>query len=74
MKKFVFALSLLALGATPALSATVDFATVDANADGQVTMDEAKAAGLDWTEAQFAAADTDASGGLSQEEYEAVAS
>jgi len=72
MKKLVFALSVLGLASSPALAAAMDFTKVDANGDGQVTMDEAKAAGLELTEQQFAAADVDKSGGLSEAEYKAA--
>ena len=68
MKKLVFALSILGLTSMPAFAA-MDFATVDADSDGQVTLDEAKAAGIEWTEDQFAAADVDKSGGLSEAEF-----
>ncbi|MCG6858728.1 MAG: hypothetical protein LJE67_11760 [Salaquimonas sp.] len=79
MKKLVFALSVLGLAASPALvtsnamAATMDFNSVDANGDGQVTLIEANDAGLQWTEEQFAAADVDHSGGLSETEFNAVA-
>ena len=78
MKKLVFALTVLGLAASPALvtsqamASTMDFKSVDADGDGQVTLVEAKDAGIEWTEEQFAAADTDGSGGLSEEEFNAV--
>ena len=72
MKKLVLALTVLGLAAAPAMAATMDFKSVDADGDGQVTLVEAMNAGLDWTAEQFAAADTDGSGGLSEEEYKAV--
>lgn len=80
MKKLVFALTVMGLAASPALlasqamAATMDFQSVDADGDGQVTLVEATDAGIEWTAEQFAAADTDGSGGLSEEEYKAVAS
>jgi opacity protein-like surface antigen len=74
MKKVVLALGLAALLAGPALAQEMDFTAVDADGDGQVTMEEAAGAGWDWTEEQFKAADADGNGVLSQEEFEAVAS
>jgi hypothetical protein len=44
----------------------VDWATADANADGQLTEDEAS----EELKGQFAMIDTDKSGSISQEEYE----
>lgn len=51
---------------------TVDFATVDADASGEATMEELTAAGVTVTDEQFAAADADASGGLSEAEFAVV--
>jgi hypothetical protein len=70
MKKLVLALSVLGLAVAPALAQTTPtFATVDANGDGQASMDKIKAAGVNLTEEQFASADADGSGSLSEEEY-----
>lgn len=70
MKKLLLAIGILGFASAPALSApTVDFATADANGDGQVTMEEATGAGLTWSAEEFAALDTDQSGALSEEEY-----
>lgn len=65
--KLVMALGLLGFATLPAQAQ--DFRTADTNADGMVTMEEAKAAGLQWTDEQFASADADANGGLSEEEF-----
>ncbi len=46
-----------------------DFKTADTDADQQVTLEEANAAGLPWTEDQFLSLDTDANGTLSAEEF-----
>jgi len=69
MKKLVFALLLMA--AAPA-SAAADFAKVDGDGDGQVTLEELTAAGVSWTSEQFTAADADQSRTLSKAEYEAA--
>jgi len=69
MKKVVLALGLAALMAGPALAQEMDFATVDADGNGQVTMDEATAAGWEWSAEDFKAADTDGNGTLSAEEF-----
>lgn len=73
MKKFVLALSILGLAGAPALAQEADFAAVDANADGLVSMEEATAAGWDWTEDQFKAADGDGDGSLNADEFAAAA-
>ena len=58
----------------PAIAvAADDFTKLDANKDGQVTIEELTAAGINWKKEQFATADTDGSGTLSQTEYEAAA-
>ncbi len=74
MKKFVLALSLIGFGALPALAQEADFATVDADGNGVVSMEEATTAGWTWTEDQFKAADTDGDGGLNEEEFAAATS
>ncbi|WP_205747860.1 hypothetical protein [Devosia sp. FKR38] len=51
-----------------------EFATVDADASGGVTLEEAQVAWPDLTAEAFAAADTDANGELSAEEYGLLAS
>lgn len=53
--------------------AQASFDAVDADANGSITMEEAKAAGLPWTEEQFAVADKDADGALNAEEFAAAA-
>ncbi|MEC9343228.1 MAG: calmodulin [Pseudomonadota bacterium] len=73
MKKLVLALSLLGFATSPALAATMNFESVDADGDGQVTLTEATSAGFEWSAEQFAAADIDNSGGLSKDEFTAVA-
>ncbi len=73
MKKLILALSVLGLAGGPALAA-VDFKTADANGDGQVSMDELKAADATITEDQFKSADADANGTLSEDEYAKLSS
>lgn len=71
--------SILPLAAATALALTSlahaqapEFATVDADTSGEVSMEELTAAGVTITEEQFATADADASGGLSEAELAAV--
>lgn len=66
------ALLLIALSAAPAFAQTLDFRKVDANGDGVVTLEEARAAGLDWNEDALAGFDLDSNGVLSEEEYKAA--
>lgn len=74
MRKFVLALALVGLGAVPALAQETDFATVDADGDGLVSMNEAAAAGWNWSSDDFNAADTDGDGGLNADEFAAATS
>lgn len=73
MKKLVLAASAALLATAAFAAGEMDFAKVDANADGQVTLEEATAAGWEWTAEQFTAADTDGNGTLSVEEFTAAA-
>jgi hypothetical protein len=73
MRMLVVALGLAGLVAAPALAAEMDFAVVDSDGDGMVTMAEAGAAGWEWTEEQFTAADTDGDGSLNADEFAAAA-
>ena len=74
MKKIMLSIAALTLS-TAAVYAqiTPDYATVDANADASVTWEELTVAWPDLTQEQFTAADVDASGGLSAEEYATLA-
>lgn len=74
MKKIVVALALCGLVAAPAFAQETDFATVDADGNGSVTMEEAAAAGWEWTEDQFTTADANGDGGLDAEEFAAATS
>ena len=72
MKKIVLT-SLFALGLSGAAmaQAATDFASVDTDVNGSVSLAEAQVAWPDLTEEAFTAADTDGNGELSAEEYEA---
>lgn len=73
MKKIILS-SLVVLGLSTAAFAQVatDFATVDADASGGITFEEAVVAWPDLTQDAFTAADIDANGELSAEEYDAL--
>lgn len=73
MKKIILS-SLVVLGLSTAAFAqtATDFATVDADVSGGVSLAEAQLAWPDLTEEAFTAADVDANGELSAEEYAAV--
>jgi Skp family chaperone for outer membrane proteins len=75
MKKIILS-SLVVLGLSTAAfaqAAAPDFATVDADASGGVSLAEAQVAWPDLTEEAFTAADIDANGELSAEEFATVA-
>ena len=67
MKKFLAILLASGFASTAALAA--DFSAVDADQNGSVTMEEAKAAMPDLTDDAFKAADGDQNGELSAEEF-----
>lgn len=71
MKKLILALALTGF-ATSASLAQATFETIDADQSGSITYAEATAAGMPWTEAQFAEADRDADGALNAEEFAAA--
>ena len=73
MQKIVLT-TLFALGLSGAAmaQAATDFAAVDTDLNGGVSLAEAQVAWPDLTEEAFAAADTDGNGELSAEEYDAV--
>ena len=75
MKKIVLStLVVLGLSTAAFAQAATDFASVDSDASGAVSLEEAQAAWPDLTAEAFAAADTDANGELSAEEYGLLAS
>ena len=57
-----------------AIAATGDFAKVDANADGKITLEEGMKLHPEWTADAFKALDKDGDGALSQTEYDTAAS
>ena len=71
MKKLIAALSIAAF-TTAAYAESPAFSAADANADGVVSMEEAKAALPDVEEAKIVAADANNDGGLSEDEYTAL--
>lgn len=73
MKKIILS-SLVVLGLSTAAfaQAATDFASVDADASGGITLEEAKVAWPDLADDAFTAADVDANGELSAEEYDAL--
>lgn len=72
MKKFLLALAMIGLTTVNAFAAETDFAIVDADGDGVVTMEEAVDAGWEWSDEDFMSADADGDGGLNAEEFEAA--
>ena len=64
----------LALGNANAFAQTVTFKSADANGDSAVTLEEAKAAGLEWNDDALAGFDLDSNGVLSEEEFTAAVS
>lgn len=53
-----------------ALAATGDFAKIDANADGKITLEEGMLLHPTWTAESFKALDVDADGAMNQQEYD----
>lgn len=74
MQKIILStLVVLGLSSAAFAQAATDFATVDADASGGVSLTEAQAAWPELTAEAFTAADIDANGELSAEEYATVA-
>jgi Ca2+-binding EF-hand superfamily protein len=71
MKKLLIAAA--ALGAATTLALAADFAEVDADGSGTVSMEEAMAAMPEMTDEAFQTVDADGSGDLSEEEFAAIA-
>lgn len=74
MRKLIIACASLGFAAGAAFAQAPDFASVDTDGNGSVTMEEGMAAGFEWTEEQFNEADTDGDGALSAAEYLAATS
>jgi hypothetical protein len=72
MKTPALALALFTLAASSALAQTATFKAADANADGAVTLEEAKVAGLDWNDDALAGFDLDSNGVLNEAEFQAA--
>lgn len=72
MKKVLLAVTLLGVLASSVYAQETDFAAVDADGDGMVTMEEATAAGWSWSDEDFSTADADGDGGLNEEEFVAA--
>ncbi len=71
MKNLIAALSIVSFS-TFAFAAGPAFSQADANADGAISMEEAKVALPEIEEAKIVAADADNNGSLSEEEYVAL--
>jgi hypothetical protein len=73
MKKILVAVLVLGIGSSGAAlaQAAVDFASVDVDASGDVTLTEAQAVWAELTEEVFAAADGNGDAKVDQVEYEA---
>ncbi|MEH6526121.1 MAG: hypothetical protein V7723_08595 [Sneathiella sp.] len=70
MKKILItAAALTTFAAASAFAAAPPFAEVDANGNGTVSFEELAVVMPDTSQAQFASADMDSSGELSEEEY-----
>lgn len=69
MKMLVVALVLSGFVAASAHAAEMEFSKVDTDASEMISLEEAKAAGWEWDETQFAEADTDDDGELNQTEF-----
>lgn len=76
MKNPITAIALAAIltTSTAAIAASDDFAKIDANGDGMVTLEEGMTMHSDWTNDAFKSLDTDGNGSLSEDEYAAAAS
>lgn len=76
MKKLLVSVLVLGLGASTAAMAQAasDFATVDADASGDVTLTEAQAVWATLTQEAYAAADTNGDGKVDEAEYAAFLS
>ena len=71
MKKLLVSILVLGFSTAAMAQAVTDFAAVDVDASGDVTLTEAQVVWPGLTEDAYAAADGDQSGSLSQAEYEA---
>ena len=77
MKRILLALAVAGFASLSALAvsaqaAEMDFSAVDTDANGMVSLEEAVAAGWEWSEEQFDEADADGDGALNSEEFAAA--
>lgn len=73
MHKFVLILAALGLSATAAIAQTpTSFSDVDTDASGELSFAELAVFWTDLTEAEFAGADADGSGGLTPDELNSL--
>ena len=70
MKKLLTTVSILTF--TAGVAWAQDFGAVDADANSMVSMEEATAAGLPWTEDEFKMADANGDGSLDADEFKAA--
>ncbi|MBL1406113.1 MAG: calmodulin [Hyphomicrobiales bacterium] len=68
MKKIILALAITGLSFTSAFAEELDFAKIDTDGDGLVSIEETQAAGLPLTLELFSEADKDQDGKLNAEE------
>lgn len=71
MKRFLVSIVAIGFSAAALAQAATDFASVDTDASGDISLTEAQVVWPDLTEDAYKAADLDQSGSLSQEEYDA---
>jgi len=71
MKKLLVSVAALCFTTAAMAQAVTDFAAVDADKSGDVSLTEAQVVWADLTEETFKAADTNADGKVDQVEYEA---
>ncbi len=72
MKKLLLTLAVAGLTTLNAHAAEIEFASVDTDVDGFVSIDEVLAAGIEWTEEQYFEGDVDEDGMLNEEEFVAM--
>ena len=73
MRKTLATVVFASLFAVPvAFAQSADFGTIDANADGGLSMDEVKAANANIAEDVYNAADANGDGALSPDEFDAA--